>query len=179
MKERVEAQRVLSSEDFAQIKRLKKRFEEARRDPRRVREGGKEGAGMGKVEGGKEQVLLMMAGGKKRGREAEEEEGEGDEGGMEGRMKPEDLEGYKKRKRACKEERLMKIVAGKSAFEHAGHAGGLTNTEKKRKKNYMMVRKGKRSVFSKLRDTQQERKIRKVKGKKSEYSREARKRRRC
>lgn len=121
----------------------------------------------------------MMSGGKKRGRMVEEEGGEEEERGMEGRMRPEDLEGYSKRKRACKEERLMKIVAGKSTFEHAGHAGGLTNTEKKRKKNYMMVRKGKRGVFSKLRDTQQERKIRKVKGKKSEYSREARKRRRC
>ena len=72
----------------------------------------------------------------------------------------------------------MRIVSGKSKFEHEGHAGGLTNTEKKRKKNFMMVRKGKRSVFSKLRDTQMERKGRKVKGKKSEYKREARKRRR-
>jgi protein SDA1 len=94
-------------------------------------------------------------------------------------VRPEDLEGYKKRRRASKEERLMKIVSGKNTFEHAGHAGGLTNAEKKRKKNYMMVRKGKRDVFSKLRDTQQEQKARKVKGKKSEFAREARKRRRC
>jgi hypothetical protein len=40
------------------------------------------------------------------------------------------------------------------------------------------VRKGKRSVFSKLRDTQQEQKARKVSGVKSKFKREARKRRR-
>lgn len=42
----------------------------------------------------------------------------------------------------------------------------------------LQVRKGKRSVFSKLRDTQQEQKARKVSGVKSKFKREARKRRR-
>lgn len=32
------------------------------------------------------------------------------------------------------------IVSGKSAFEHTGHRGGLTNSEKQRKKNFVMVR---------------------------------------
>lgn len=32
------------------------------------------------------------------------------------------------------------IVSGKSAFEHTGHRGGLTNAEKQRKKNFVMVR---------------------------------------
>ena len=32
-----------------------------------------------------------------------------------------------------------------------GHKGGLTNKEKQRKKNFVMVRKGKRSVANKIR----------------------------
>lgn len=50
-----------------------------------------------------------------------------------------DLEGFQKKKRACKEERLLRVIQGKKAFEHNGHAGGLTNREKQRKKNYLMV----------------------------------------
>lgn len=36
---------------------------------------------------------------------------------------------------------LPQIVSGKSAFEHTGHRGGLTNSEKQRKKNFLMVRR--------------------------------------
>jgi hypothetical protein len=50
------------------------------------------------------------------------------------------LEGYVVKKRASKEERLMRIVSGKKDFEHTTHAGGLTNIEKQRKKSYLMVR---------------------------------------
>lgn len=50
-----------------------------------------------------------------------------------------DLEGFVKKKRASKEERLMRIVSGKKDFEHTGHAGGLTNLEKQRRKSYLMV----------------------------------------
>lgn len=45
------------------------------------------------------------------------------------------------KKRASKEERLMRIVSGKKDFEHTTHAGGLTNIEKQRKKSYLMVRR--------------------------------------
>lgn len=80
--------------------------------------------------------LLSLAEGAE-GEEEEEERGVGD-GTV---VRPEDLEGYKKRRRASKVERLMKIVGGKSSFEHTGHRGGLTNAEKERKKNFVMVRR--------------------------------------
>ena len=43
-----------------------------------------------------------------------------------------------KRKRANKMERLEKVLAGREAFEHKRRDGGSTNTEKKRKKNFLM-----------------------------------------
>ena len=49
--------------------------------------------------------------------------------------------------------RMTKILEGRkdSAWEHEGHKGGLTNKEKLRQKNFMMVRKGKREVANKIR----------------------------
>jgi hypothetical protein len=61
------------------------------------------------------------------------------------------LEGYKKRRRATLEERLESVLKGREAFQASTHAGGLTNLEKQRKKNYLMVRKGKTSLRMKAR----------------------------
>lgn len=38
--------------------------------------------------------------------------------------------------------RLESVIRGREKFERNTHAGGLTNLEKQRKKNYLMVRKG-------------------------------------
>lgn len=53
--------------------------------------------------------------------------------------------------KSTKVERITRILEGRNEnrFEPSTHAGGLTNSEKRRKKNYVMVRKGKRSVRSK------------------------------
>ena len=53
-----------------------------------------------------------------------------------------DLEGYKKRRRLTLEERLESVLRGREKFEQSSHGGGLTNLEKERKKNFLMVRKG-------------------------------------
>jgi hypothetical protein len=45
-----------------------------------------------------------------------------------------------KKRRETREERLMRVVQGKRDFEHTVHRGGLTNKEKSRKKNFLMVR---------------------------------------
>lgn len=39
--------------------------------------------------------------------------------------------------------RLEGVIRGREKFKANSHAGGLTNTEKERKKNYLMIRKGK------------------------------------
>ena len=55
--------------------------------------------------------------------------------------------------KSSKIDRITHILEGRkdSKFEHDGHAGGLTNKEKLRKKNFIMVRKGKKSVNNKSR----------------------------
>ena len=46
-------------------------------------------------------------------------------------------------------EKLKKALEGKKFERHnSGHRGGLTNTEQKRKKNYLMVRRGKNSIHN-------------------------------
>lgn len=39
--------------------------------------------------------------------------------------------------------RLEGVIRGREKFQANSHAGGLTNAEKERKKNYLMIRKGK------------------------------------
>ncbi len=45
-----------------------------------------------------------------------------------------------KKKRASKIERLEKVLAGREQFEHKSRDGGSTNTEKKRRKNFLMTK---------------------------------------
>jgi len=47
-------------------------------------------------------------------------------------------------------DRLEGVIRGREKFQANTHAGGLTNTEKERKKNFLMVRKG-RAVKRKTR----------------------------
>ena len=44
------------------------------------------------------------------------------------------------RKRQSKAEKIQKILAGRSEFESKQRDGGSTNTEKKRKKNFLMTK---------------------------------------
>jgi protein SDA1 len=55
--------------------------------------------------------------------------------------------------RLSKIERIQKVLSGRNETKYVkeAHAGGLTNKEKLRKKNFMMVRKGKRELLQKSR----------------------------
>ena len=55
-----------------------------------------------------------------------------------GAVLPDDIMAEAKRKRQSKAEKLEKIVAGREKFQHNQRAGGSTNEEKKRKKNFVM-----------------------------------------
>lgn len=65
------------------------------------------------------------------------------------KINPTDLEGYSKKKRMTQEERLRVVLEGREDFKHKRSGGGTTNTEKKRLKHYMMIKKSK-SVQSKV-----------------------------
>ena len=64
---------------------------------------------------------------------------------------PDDLGAGLKLSKDNKIERIQSVLSGREdeKFKHEGHRGGLTNLEKKRKKNFVMVRK-ERSVTGKL-----------------------------
>ena len=78
-----------------------------------------------------------------------------------------------------KADRLERVVTSRKElkWEHNGHGGGLTNTEKKRQKNFMMVRKGKRSVVNKTNKSEGNVRWEKMHAK-EQMGREKRKRRR-
>ncbi|RLN57782.1 hypothetical protein BBJ28_00004904 [Nothophytophthora sp. Chile5] len=65
------------------------------------------------------------------------------------KVNPTDLEGYSKKKRLTQEERLRMVLEGREDFKHKRSGGGTTNTEKKRLKHFMMIKKSK-SVQSKV-----------------------------
>lgn len=95
--------------------------------------------------------------------EEEEDEDADSDFGPEYRIDPSQLLPQGRLHKANKIERLKQILSGRveKRFDHEGHAGGLTNKEKERKKNYVMVRRGKRSVVAKKRTSVQERRWRK------------------
>eukprot|EP01041_Mallomonas_annulata_P006471 gene6471-13069_t len=94
-------------------------------------------------------------------------------------VEPDSLAPSVKAHKSNKMERITAILSGrtKEKFRHEGHAGGLTHKEKQRTKNYVMVRKGKRSVANKLRTSNSESRYKKM-HQKEQHGREKRKRRR-
>ena len=87
------------------------------------------------------------------------------------------------RNRSSKIERITAVLEGRkeNRFEKEKHPGGLTNKEKLRNKNYVMVRKGKKSVSSKINKSNSDKRYdQNVAGKRKKeiYGRDKRKRRR-
>ena len=84
-----------------------------------------------------------------------------------------------KSEKSSKIERIASILSGRKEkkFDHEGHAGGLTNKEKERKKNFVMVRKGKKSIANKIRTSNSDTRYKKMHAK-EQFGRERRKRRR-
>ena len=60
--------------------------------------------------------------------------------GVKGRVSEESIMAESKRRRLNKMERLQSIKDGREKFESKSRNGGSTNTEKKRKKNFLMQR---------------------------------------
>ena len=124
LKQHVSSTRVFTAGDFEKMRRLVEREDRARRDPR---------------EAARRKRAIAQ------GREFEElsdEESVADSDDEEirisGAINPGDIMAEAKRKRTHKAEKLKKIIAGRDAFESKERAGGSTNIEKARKKNFLM-----------------------------------------
>jgi hypothetical protein len=123
LKQKVSSTRVFTASDFEKMRKLVEREHRAKRDPR---------------EAARRKRAVA------KGKEFEElsDDSDSDEDDHEVRVSgvvtPQDIMSEAKRKRQSKAEKLEKIVAGRQKFEFKSRAGGSTNTEKKRKKNFVM-----------------------------------------
>jgi protein SDA1 len=127
LKQEVSSTRVFTSSDFQKMRKLVEREQQAKRDPRETA-----------------RVKRAIA----RGEEFQElsddsgdDSSDEDEIRIAGALNPNDLYALAKRKRVSKAEKLQKIIAGRSEFETKQRAGGSTNIEKKRKKNFQMSKR--------------------------------------
>jgi len=150
--ERVDAKRILSSEDFALINRLRTAMAERAKDPRH-------------------RTSMKNASPADNDDKAE---------GLAYMVDADDLKAACRTGKTSKVDRMTKILEGRKeagGFEHGGHGGGTTNLEKLRKKNYVMVRKGKTSVRNKIRKSNSDVRYDAM-HRKEQYGRDRRKRRR-
>lgn len=94
-------------------------------------------------------------------------------------VNPDTLAPGARSEKTSKIDRITHVLEGRKEkrFEKEKHAGGLTNTEKLRKKNFMMVRKGKREVRGKISKSNSTTRYEKL-HKKEQLGRDRRKRRR-
>mmetsp|Transcript_19617 Transcript_19617/g.40691 ORF Transcript_19617/g.40691 Transcript_19617/m.40691 type:complete len:849 (+) Transcript_19617:51-2597(+) len=127
--------RVFSSEELARIRKLVARENAIKRDPRlaakRKRELARgEGDDFSDLDGSDSDSLDDFSD------DDDDEEG----GGVKGRVSEESIMAESKRRRLNKMERLQSIKDGREKFESKSRNGGSTNTEKKRKKNFLMQR---------------------------------------
>lgn len=125
---KVSSTRIFTSEEFAKMRKLVEREEKIKRDPRAA-------------------ARLKRLKAKGKDFEALSDDSESEDSDFEeaekkiqvrGAVDLMDIAAHAKRKRASKIERLEKILAGRSKFEHKAREGGSTNTEKKRKKVFLM-----------------------------------------
>lgn len=126
LKQDVSSTRIFTAADFAKMRKLVEREERIKRDPRaaarlkRRRAQGKEFEELSDDDG----------------YSSDEDDGIH----VKGAVNFMDIAAEAKKKRANKIERLTKIVEGRDKFEHKQREGGSTNTEKTRKKNFLMTK---------------------------------------
>lgn len=134
LKQEISSTRVFSASDFRKMRKLVEREERARRDPR---------------EAARRKRAIA------RGEEFDElsdddddfdgSDDEDDAVRIKGAVDLGTIMAEASRKRISKAEKLQKILSGREKFETKLRAGGSTNTEKERKKNFLMTKSSKRA----------------------------------
>ncbi len=132
LKQEISSSRVFTAADFAKMRKLVEREERARRDPREAARRKRA------IAQGKEFDFLS---------DSEDDFSSDDEDAVriKGAVNPDMIMAEAKRKRKSKAEKLKKVLEGRQKFEANERAGGSTNTEKERKKNFLMSKSSKRA----------------------------------
>lgn len=131
LKQEISSTRVFTAADFAKMRKLVEREERARRDPREAARRKRA------IAQGKEFDYLSDS-----DFDSDDEE---DMVKIKGAFNPDMIMAEAKRKRKSKAEKLQKVLEGRQKFESNERAGGSTNTEKERKKNFLMSKSSKRA----------------------------------
>lgn len=126
LQQQVSSNRIFTTAEFAKMQKLVDRQKRAKRDPRlaaklkRAKAKGEEFADMSDSD--------------------DDSDMDSDDDGIhvKGAVNATDIMAEAKRKRMSKAEKLEKIIEGREKWESKERAGGSTNTEKKRKKNFAM-----------------------------------------
>ncbi len=172
--DRVDATRVLSDSDFDLIRRLKAAQAEREKDPRyRTKRAQAQQRAANENATSTVNVEVWP--------EAPEDDDNEDGPHMPSYvLEPKALGAQARTGKMHKLDRLRTVVESRkeSKWEHEGHAGGLTNKEKLRTKNFVMVRKGKASVRGKVNKSNSAKRYEALHGKKEQFGRDKRKRRR-
>lgn len=123
LKQDVSSTRIFSTADFIKMRKLLEREQRLKSDPREAARRKRA------IARGEEFEDLSD------GSSVEMDE---DEVRIKGAVNPYEIMAEAKRKRQSKAEKLEKILAGREKFEVNDRAGGSTNTEKRRRKNFLM-----------------------------------------
>eukprot|EP00980_Cylindrotheca_fusiformis_P003322 scaffold746_cov123-Cylindrotheca_fusiformis.AAC.10 len=123
LKQEVSATRIFSTADLIKMRKLVEREERLKRDPRE--------AARRKRAIARGQYFEELSD------DASDDSGDEDIN-IRGAVNPHDIMAEASRKRKSKAEKLERIIAGREKFESKARAGGSTNTEKERRKNFLM-----------------------------------------
>jgi protein SDA1 len=169
LKQQVSSTRIFSAADFLKMRKLVEREQRARRDPREAARRKRA------IAQGRE--FDELSGDDTDGSGDDDDDNDKNEIHIKGAVNPDEIMALAKRKRQSKAEKLQKVLAGREAFESKRRTGGSTNTEKQRRKNFMMI-KSSHVARSKGREKGGLNRKRGHGGKKPQMSHEAKKRRR-
>lgn len=123
LKQKLSSERIFTAAEFAKMKKLVDRQQQAKRDPR---------------------LAARLKRAKARGEEFDDISDDSDSDSddedihVKGMVNGTDIMADSERKRMSKAEKLENIIEGRQKWEANERAGGSTNTEKKRKKNFSM-----------------------------------------
>ena len=141
LKQHVSSTRVYSAQDFAKMRKLVERERRARMDPR---EAARRKRAIAQRGGGEDFYFDPLsddddddAASTNGGGGGDDDEND-DQIKIKGAVGVGDIMAESTRKRQTKADKLQKVLAGREKFETKGRAGGSTNTEKLRRKNFVM-----------------------------------------
>jgi len=134
LSQNISSTRVFTTSEFEKMRKLVEREQKLRRDPRAA-------AKRRRALARKGTAFEQLSDGDDTDESLSDDDDEGEQTvSTHGVVNPEDIMAMAKKKRMNKAQRIQKIMAGREKFQSKTRAGGTTNTEKTRKKSFVMTK---------------------------------------